>query len=113
MHVPVIDRERLDSICGGDPSLGLELVDMLIEEAGPLVLALQGLVSERDRTATREQAHALKGIAGNVGAARLQAMALALERAAADEAAWPLLDESLAGVAGALDELRAERAKGI
>jgi HPt (histidine-containing phosphotransfer) domain-containing protein len=113
MNEPVIDRERLASICGSDPALGLELLDMLIDEAGPLVLALQDLVSERDCTAIRQQAHALKGIAGNVGASRLQAVAQTLERAAADGAAGPVLEQSLAGLSGALSELRAERAGGI
>lgn len=106
MNPPNIDRERLDLVCMGNAELARELIDMLIDEARPLIGELGPLVAANDAGAVREKAHAVKGIAGNVGAARLQAAALLLERAAADGTGG--LDELLAGAAGAFAELCAE-----
>jgi len=107
--VPVIDRARLDLVCMGNPSLAGEFIDLLIEESTPILAGLPALVAAGDAPAVRESAHSVKGIAGNVGAARLQAAALALERSAADGAAAGVLAEQLDAVIAALAELRTER----
>jgi HPt (histidine-containing phosphotransfer) domain-containing protein len=107
--VPIIDRARLDLVCMGNPALAGEFLDLLIEESSPIVDGLPALVAAGDAAAVREGAHSVKGIAGNVGAARLQAAALVLERSAAGGAAASVLAEQLAAVAAALAELRTER----
>jgi len=107
--LPVIDRDRLDKVCMGNPGMAREFIDLLIEEATPILAALPASVAADDGAAVREGAHAVKGIAGNVGAARLQAAALLLERSAADGAARTVLAEQLDGVVSALAELRSAR----
>ena len=93
----------------GNPAMAGEFLDLLIEEATPIVAALPAQVAAGDKQAVREGAHAVKGIAGNVGAARLQAAALLLERSAADGAAADTLSTHLDGVTAALAELRTAR----
>jgi two-component system sensor histidine kinase/response regulator len=107
--LPIIDRTRLDLVCMGNAGLAGELLDMLIDEATPIVAGLPATIAANDAPAVREGAHSVKGIAGNVGAARLQAAALQLERSAADGADASVLTAQYDGVAAALDELRAER----
>lgn len=107
--VPIIDRARLDLVCMGNADLAGELLDLLIEEATPIVAGLPALVSAADKPAVREGAHSVKGIAGNVGAARLQAAALDLERSATEAADVGVLAGLLETVVTALAELRTER----
>jgi HPt (histidine-containing phosphotransfer) domain-containing protein len=77
-RVPV-DRQRIDAVCRGDDSLAIELIGMLIDEAGPMVAALKEHVLRFDVNHVNELAHALKGIAGNVGAFELCDAAMRLE----------------------------------
>jgi HPt (histidine-containing phosphotransfer) domain-containing protein len=107
--VPIIDRARLDLVCMGNPGLAGEFIDLLIEESTPILDGLPALVAAGDAAAVREGAHSVKGIAGNVGAARLQAAALVLERSAADGSPGAVLAGQLEAVVAALGELRAER----
>jgi HPt (histidine-containing phosphotransfer) domain-containing protein len=106
---PIIDRERLSAVSMGQAAMARELIDLLIEETAPLVDAVAGLLAARDAAGIRQQAHAVKGMAGNVGAMRLQSAALALERGASDGAAWDVMGDRCAAFSGALVELRAER----
>lgn len=109
---PIIDRERLASVSMGQAAMARELIDLLIEESTPLVDAVSDLLAARDAAAIRQNAHAVKGMAGNVGAARLQTAALALERGAADGISWEIMREHYAAFGGALAELRAEHERG-
>lgn len=84
MTVPVIDGRRLESLCAGEVLLAVELVDALIEDAQPLVTSIAQLADRRMNDELRNAAHSLKGIAGNIGAVRLQSAAAALEAAARD-----------------------------
>jgi HPt (histidine-containing phosphotransfer) domain-containing protein len=108
---PVIDQARLDLICMGDAALCRELIASLIDEASPIIDELPELVDAKNAVAVRQQAHTLKGIAGNVGAGRLQAAALLLERGAADGAPWDQLAQHLAAATAALTEVKAEHAQ--
>lgn len=108
-ELPVLDQARLDALAMGDQTIVDELVGMLIDDAGPLVAALRDSVAAHDRESAREQAHGLKGIAANVGAARLQHAAAQLEVAARDGAPWPDLEQLLAATATAVEEVRATR----
>jgi HPt (histidine-containing phosphotransfer) domain-containing protein len=97
---PVIDGGRLQSICAGERELAVELIEALIEEAQPLVTSATELTQRCAHGELRETAHALNGIAGNIGAVRLQAAAAALETAAA-----PDTDHDWAGIAGFISEV--------
>lgn len=78
-----VDRTRIDAVCRGDESLAIELIGMLVDEAAPIVAALDVHVQSNDITQVNELAHALKGIAGNVGAFELRDAATRLEAASA------------------------------
>lgn len=111
--LPIIDKARLDLVCMGDAAFAAVIIDSLIEEATPILEALPKSLTARDQSDVRQQAHALKGIAGNVGAARLQAAAAVLERGAIDGLAWDALAQHFDLVSAALAEVRAERERGV
>jgi HPt (histidine-containing phosphotransfer) domain-containing protein len=108
-EVPIVDRARLERICMGKPELAQVYLDSLIGEATPIADGLAALLQADDRPALRESAHGLKGMAGNIGAARLQAAAFGLERSVADGADGAALSAGVSGIVAALNELRTER----
>jgi two-component system sensor histidine kinase/response regulator len=78
---PVLDRNRLDAITGGSELAARDLLTSLVDEASTLAVEIRNAAAAPDGDRIRELAHALKGIAGNVGAVRLQRAAEDLERA--------------------------------
>jgi|SRR5690349_1872413 HPt (histidine-containing phosphotransfer) domain-containing protein len=62
---------------GGD--LLSDLVAMFIEEVPNQLATLEAALVSKDAAATRLTAHTLKGTGGNFGAARMQALASAIE----------------------------------
>ena len=108
MSLPVLDRERLRVLSGGDVEIESELVDSLIEEADGLMIELREHCAKRDRIAARESSHSLKGIAGSVGAIALREAAGRLD-AELDTAtfAWERFDALVAPVVVALDDVHA------
>jgi HPt (histidine-containing phosphotransfer) domain-containing protein len=85
-ELPVLDRARLDAITGGSAPLARELVAALIGEARALAQQIHVAVAETDGGRTADLVHALKGVAGNVGAVRLQHAAGEFEHADAHDA---------------------------
>jgi HPt (histidine-containing phosphotransfer) domain-containing protein len=79
----IVDRARIDEVCRGNDSLAIELIGMLLDEAEPIVAALRDRAASNDVPAVNELAHALKGMAQNVGALELRDAALRLESASA------------------------------
>jgi HPt (histidine-containing phosphotransfer) domain-containing protein len=75
----ILDHDRLAAITCGSEMLAKELVRSLVEEARVLAVELRRVASAPDATRAGDLAHALKGIAGNVGAPRLQRAAEAVE----------------------------------
>jgi HPt (histidine-containing phosphotransfer) domain-containing protein len=111
MSAPVLDSERLRAVSGGDASIELELVDMLLEEAEPLIAELCQLGEQPERSAAHELSHSLKGIAGNVGAIELRDAAAALDAALSDETHGSGgIDGFLQTIVAALWHIRAARA---
>ncbi|HEY4440823.1 MAG TPA: Hpt domain-containing protein [Candidatus Elarobacter sp.] len=89
----------MTAISGGDATVERELIALLVDEAATLYARV------RDEAASLpEYAHALKGMAGNVGAVRLEAAAKALEEAIrSDQGA---IERELIAIDDALAELR-------
>lgn len=77
---PILDHDRIAAITGGSEMLAQELVRSLVVEARALALALRRVASAPDGARAADLAHALKGIAGNVGAPRLVRAAEAVEK---------------------------------
>lgn len=84
--LPVLDRTRLDAITGGSAGLAHELLVALIGEARELAEQIRAAVAQADDGRIADLVHALKGVAGNVGAVRLQHAAGDFERAEARNA---------------------------
>jgi HPt (histidine-containing phosphotransfer) domain-containing protein len=104
-----VDRARIEAVCGGDDALAVELIGMLLDEVAPIVNALGDCVQSNDVAQVNELAHALKGIAGNVGAAGLRDAAARLQTASAPDAApaRDVLTSELAAITTALEDVRA------
>jgi HPt (histidine-containing phosphotransfer) domain-containing protein len=104
-----IDRVRMDSLSAGDDALAIDLVRMLLEEASPIVVTIATHVRDRNLPEVNALAHALKGIAGSVGALELCDAALHLEgtSAAKQTAAPAKLAAESALVSIALEHIRA------
>lgn len=100
-RLAVIDDQRLAALCGGNAALEAELLADLLADADPIVAAIRTAGAGEDIHAA---AHALKGIAGNVGASRLWAAAQALEETARASGA---LGSTVAAVEAELAALRA------
>jgi HPt (histidine-containing phosphotransfer) domain-containing protein len=98
----ILDPTRLELITRGDTALANDFLGTLFEEAGTLTERLSGLAGDGDRTAVADIAHTIKGMAAEVGAKRLQAVAAMLESEPVPEK-WP---EHLDQVQAALAELR-------
>jgi HPt (histidine-containing phosphotransfer) domain-containing protein len=101
----VLDPDRLTRLraaltTGGSLALFARVLEGFIGDAGQRVAALRRAVEGADAPAVRQVAHALRSSCVNVGAARMAAVAEALERLAGAGA--------LAGAAGLVERLERE-----
>jgi len=103
----VLDESRLRALSGGSASVETMLLDSLVDEAADLLERLEAAAVVKDRGTLREAAHALKGIAGNVGAAQLERRARALEDALRVDA--PTVTAELVAIVEALAAIRLVR----
>lgn len=100
------DADALFERALGDTALAAKLIETFSEEAPRLVASMEETLNEGDFPALAGHAHALKGAAGNVSAAKLQELTLAVEEAANDRKT----DSLAAAIAAVKDELTAFRA---
>ncbi len=112
----VFDKQRVLSLCNGDPDLAREMADLFLDITGTLVGELRGAVEAADADAVQRVAHTLKGAASNLAGDSLadtarQLMGLGEQR---DLAAAPKilaqLDDDLAQLTKALTEFSSELA---
>jgi CheY-like chemotaxis protein len=88
------DEEALLQRVSGDRVLMAEVIRLFLEDVPPRLAAIKAAVTGRDSEALRAAAHALRGAAANLSAARLVEAASVLERLAAGadvdaaDAAW-------------------------
>jgi CheY-like chemotaxis protein len=106
-----IDREQLMARLGGDEDLLIEVAQLFIEDCPSRLGAIKSAIDARDAGAVRTTAHALKGAAANLSAARLLAATQTLERLGiegrmdAAPAAWRLLSVEAAAVIDVLRQI--------
>jgi len=103
-EAPILDRERLTLITRGNAARAESFLNALLEESDELLAQLRTLLPGGDRVAIGDVAHTLKGMAAEVGAARLRAAAAALE-AESEPGRWA---DGINAVDAALTELRSE-----
>ena len=71
----------LDRIAGDESLLG-ELSEIFLKDAPPILSELHSALEAHNSACAERKAHALKGIAANVGGVRVERAALAVEDAA-------------------------------
>jgi len=107
----ILDRAAALERLEGDEELLQEIIDIFLEDAPRLFLALKQARVDRDQKTSERQAHSLKGASANVGAVALQAISTQAE-AAARNAEWVqlegLLPEMETTLHASLDALRSQ-----
>jgi two-component system sensor histidine kinase/response regulator len=107
--VAPIDRAAVMHRLGGDLELFADVTRLFFEDCPARVAAIKVAIDAHDADRLRMEAHALKGVAANLSAARLFEAAQTLERLGAEsrlepaEAAWRSLSAEAASV---MDTLR-------
>lgn len=86
------DPERLREVVGDDREILLELVALFFDDTQARLRVLERSLVAGDHGTTRNEAHAIKGAAGNFGAERLHEFAKRLEEAARTGALPPARD---------------------
>jgi CheY-like chemotaxis protein/anti-sigma regulatory factor (Ser/Thr protein kinase) len=92
---PEISVERFREVTGGDPGLARGLVSSFVESVEKALADIDAGLAQPDLAQVRRAAHALVGTSANMGATRLQAIAIAMEESAAQnngEAVGGLID---------------------
>jgi len=79
---PALDLEGALDRIAGDRRLLFEIAEIFLNDAPPLLEGVKSALADRNLTRTEGCAHALKGIAANVGGLRVERAALAVEDAA-------------------------------
>jgi signal transduction histidine kinase/CheY-like chemotaxis protein/HPt (histidine-containing phosphotransfer) domain-containing protein len=77
----VLDRSRLDELMALDASLLPRLIELFGQDTERKLRELHAAASKQDASEMMQQAHALKGLAANLGATRLVDLAVQLETA--------------------------------
>ena len=81
---PAIDDDVLASLrqlrTDDEPNLAAEMARLFMEEAPPLLAAMREAVRTGDHGALRATAHTMKGSCSSLGARRLSALSLELEK---------------------------------
>lgn len=80
-----MDEVAFLQLVGGDRALALELVEIFLEELSPRLREIRSAVLQSDPVRLRFSAHALKGSAGAITAAKVASSADSLERIACSE----------------------------
>jgi PAS domain S-box-containing protein len=89
----------------GNRKLYLKLLRQFVEQQGPTLNQISTALEGGDIALAERLAHTLKGVAGNIGAKRVQAAAGALEKLIRDKAGRTEVDAVVQQVAGVLDPL--------
>jgi two-component system sensor histidine kinase/response regulator len=89
----------------GKQALYLDLLARFSHTQDQVPAQIRGALAQGDAERARRLAHTLRGLAGNLGAEALQAQAAAVEDGIAANAAPPVLESALQGLAALLDPL--------
>jgi two-component system sensor histidine kinase/response regulator len=97
----------------GNRKLYLKILRQFAEQQGPSVEQISAALAEGDNSLAERLAHTLKGVAGNIGAKPVQAVAGVLERLIRERAAAAEAGTAISAVAAALEPLLAEIRKAL
>jgi two-component system, sensor histidine kinase and response regulator len=74
-----VEIPRLKEISGGDPEIEGELIQLFLQSMEKHLRALASAARTEDREGLQREAHAVKGVSGNMGARKMQEMVERLE----------------------------------
>jgi two-component system, sensor histidine kinase and response regulator len=97
----------------GNRKLYLKLLRQFAEQQGPAVGQVSAALAAGDTTLAERLAHTLKGVAGNIGAKTVQAVAGTLEKLIRSRAVAAEVESALHNAAAALDPLLAQLRSGL
>jgi two-component system, sensor histidine kinase and response regulator len=92
----------------GNRTLYMKLLRQFVDQQSSAVEQIDGALTSGDTELAARLAHTLKGVAGNIGAGRVQSAAGALEKSIRDAPAGPNIDSARQQLASSLDPLIAE-----
>jgi signal transduction histidine kinase/CheY-like chemotaxis protein/HPt (histidine-containing phosphotransfer) domain-containing protein len=81
----IFDRDEVLERLGGDEELLQEIAGVFLNDVPVQITSIEQAIAKGDSHQVEHQAHTLKGASGSFGAHTLQAAALAIEKAAANE----------------------------
>jgi two-component system, sensor histidine kinase and response regulator len=93
---------------GGNRRLYLKLLRDFVEQQGPAINRVSEALASGDIASAERLAHSLRGVAGNIGATRVQSVAARLEKAIRDRAIAADVDAVKRAAADALHSLVTE-----
>ena len=79
---PDLEEDRLEDVCGHDPTLELEVIQLFLESTRESLRGMRAALEAGDATLLRGLAHGLKGGSRTLGAAALGELAQEIERLA-------------------------------
>lgn len=97
-HLPVLDRDYLREISGGDKEFEQEILQLFLEDAKEKVEKMADAINLGDLDTLKSYAHTLKGSSGSTGARQFQSCCKILEE--------QLLASELEKVTETIDELK-------
>jgi two-component system sensor histidine kinase/response regulator len=106
LQFPDLDEDRLDDVCGHDPMLEQEVIQMYLVSTRDALARMRDALAAGDATLLRGLAHGLKGGSRTVGAAALGELAHELERLA-ETSDFASAHGALEGAAVAFDHVTA------
>jgi two-component system sensor histidine kinase/response regulator len=103
--IPNLDTDDGLARVGGNRRLYFKLLHEFVEQQGTALDQISAALTQGDRAGAERLAHTLKGVAGNLGAKKVQSAAGDLEKRIRDQAPPANIDSALAQVRVALNPL--------
>lgn len=101
---PVLNPTRIQETTGGDPEFLRELMDLYLEDAQERLRELHAALEAADAEAVARCAHKMKGASSNVGAERIERLAIRIEQDA-HRGVLPALPETLSSLRSELEQI--------
>jgi len=81
---PILDPNAIIQLIGNDPAMVREFIQIFLDDIPGQIMKLEKALEDNDWNQLRNQAHRIKGSAGDVGGKRLYRVALEVEHSARD-----------------------------
>lgn len=82
---PPVKLRFIQDVSDGDKDFERELVDLFFAHMDEHIMALESLIEEHDLEGVKFEAHSIKGASANIGADRMQELAMRIEAMGAED----------------------------